>query len=100
ATFMAGEEVGDIFLGGRTYDVQVWTSPESRHSVDGVREMLINPPAGQGVRLAEVADVSIRPTPNVVKREASSRRIDVQANVRGRDLGGVATDVQSALEKM
>ena len=100
ATFMAGEEVGDIFIGGRTYDVQVWTSPESRHSVDSVRDMLINTPTGQRVRLAEVADISIRPTPNVVKREASSRRIDVQANVRGRDLGAVASDVQARLDKL
>ena len=100
ATLMAGEEVGDIFLGGRTYDVQVWTSPESRHSLDSVREMLINTPTGQRVRLAEVADVSIRPTPNVIKREASSRRIDVQANVKGRDLGAVASDVQARLDKL
>ena len=62
--------------------------------------MLINTPTGQRVRLAEVADVSIRPTPNVVKREASSRRIDVQANVKGRDLGAVASDVQARLEKL
>jgi Cu/Ag efflux pump CusA len=100
ATLMAGEEVGDIFIGGRTYDVQVWTDPASRHSVDSVREMLINTPTGQRVQLAEVADVSIRPTPNVIKREASSRRIDVQANVKGRDLGAVATEVQSRLQKM
>ena len=100
ATLMAGEEVGDIFLGGRTYDVQVWTAPESRHSLDSVREMLIDTPTGQRVRLAEVADVSIRPTPNVIKREASSRRIDVQANVKGRDLGAVASDVQARLEKL
>ena len=100
ATLMAGEEVGDIFLGGRTYDVQVWTAPEFRRSVDSVREMLINTPTGQRVKLAEVADVSIRPTPNVVKRETSSRRIDVQANVRGRDLGAVASDVQARLDKL
>ena len=100
ATLMAGEEVGDIFIDGRTYDVQVWTDPASRHSMDSVREMLIDTPTGQRVRLAEVADVSIRPTPNVVKREASSRRIDVQANVKGHDLAAVATEVQSRLQKM
>ena len=33
ATLMAGEEVGDIFLGGRTYDVQVWSAPEVRRSL-------------------------------------------------------------------
>src|SRR5258705_1334964 len=62
--------------------------------------MLIDTPTGQRVRLASVADVSIQPTPNVIKREASSRRIDVQANVRGRDLAAVAGDVQARLQKM
>jgi len=80
--------------------VQVWTAPAARHSVDSVREMLIDTPTGQRVQLAEVADVGIRPTPNVIRREGSSRRIDVQANVRGRDLGAVARDVQSRLEKL
>ena len=100
ASLMAGEEVGDIFIGGRTYDVQVWTAPEARRSIDSVREMLIDTPTGQRVRLSEVADVSIQPTPNVIRREASSRRIDVQANVRGRDLGTVAGDVQARLAKL
>jgi CzcA family heavy metal efflux pump len=100
ATLMAGEEVGDIFIDGRTYDVQVWTAPEFRRSVDSVRNMLIDTPTGERVRLADVADVSIKPTPNVIRREASSRRIDVEANVRGRDLGAVAQDVQSRLEKL
>jgi CzcA family heavy metal efflux pump len=100
ASLMAGEEVGDIFIGGRTYDVQVWTAPEARRSIDSVREMLIDTPTGQRVRLSEVADVSIQPTPNVIRREASSRRIDVQANVRGRDLGAVAGDVQARLAKL
>jgi CzcA family heavy metal efflux pump len=100
ASLMAGEEVGDIFIEGRTYDVHVWTAPEARHSIDSVRDMLIDTPTGERVRLAEVADVSIQPTPNVIKREASSRRIDVQANVRGRDLAAVAEDVQSRLQKM
>jgi CzcA family heavy metal efflux pump len=100
ASLMAGTEVGDIFIEGRTYDVQVWTAPEARHSLDSVRDMLIDTPAGPRVRLSEVADVSVQPTPNVIKREASSRRIDVQANVRGRDLAAVAGDVQARLHKM
>src|ERR1700730_9870507 len=100
ATLMAGEEVGDIFIDGRTYDVQVWTAEEPRHSVDSVRDMLIDTPAGQRVRLSDVADVSIQPTPNVIKREASSRRIDVEADVGGRDPATVGADVQSRLQTM
>ena len=98
ASLIAGTEVGDIFIDGRTYDVQVWATPDSRHSIDSIRDLLIDTPTGQRVRLADVADVSIQPTPNVIRREASSRRIDVQANVGGRDLATVATDVQSRLQ--
>jgi CzcA family heavy metal efflux pump len=100
ASLMAGTEVGDIFIDGRTYDVQVWTKPEARHSLDSVRDMLIDTPTGQRVRLSDIADVSIQPTPNIIKREASSRRIDVEANVRGRDLAAVAEDVQARLQKI
>jgi CzcA family heavy metal efflux pump len=100
ATLMAGEEVGDIFIDGRTYDVHVWTPPEFRRSLDSVRGMQINTPTGKRVRLAEVADVSIQPTPNIIRREGGSRRIDVQANVGGRDLGAVAKDVQARLDKL
>jgi Cu/Ag efflux pump CusA len=62
--------------------------------------MLIDTPTGQRVRLSEVADVSIEPTPNIVLREAGSRRVDVQANVKGRDLAAVAQDVQARLDKL
>ena len=100
ATLVAGEEVGDIFNGGRTYDVQVWTSPEWRHSLTSLQRMLIDTPTGDRVRLSEVADIAIRPSPNVIKREGGSRRMDVQANVAKRDLESVAKDVQSRLDKI
>src|SRR5262249_61627201 len=85
---------------GRPSGGRVWPAPEPRHSIDSVRDMLIDTPTGQRVRLSEVADVSIQPTPNIIKREASSRRIDVQANVRGRDLAAVAAEVQARLQTM
>ena len=42
--------------------------------------------------------VGIAPTANVIKREKFSRRIDVHANVRGRDLGAVAREVEARLQ--
>src|SRR5262249_4767313 len=40
------------------------------------------------------------PAPNVISRENASRRIDVHANVRGRDLGSVTRDVQASVEQL
>jgi CzcA family heavy metal efflux pump len=94
ATLMAGEEVADVFRGGKAYDVQVWSTPRTRRSVSGIRDLLIDTPGGGHVRLADVASVAVKPTPNLVERDNNSRRIDVGANVRGRDLGAVAREVQ------
>jgi CzcA family heavy metal efflux pump len=100
AFLLQGEEVGDIFVGGKTYDVNVWSTPETRHSLSDIENLLIDTPSGERVRLADVADVRIGAVPNVVEREGQSRKIDVTANVKGRDLGSVADDVESTLESM
>jgi Cu/Ag efflux pump CusA len=94
---MTGHEVSDIHRDGWVYDVQVWTIPEARGNLTNVREMLIDTPRGGTVRLAEVASVSVKPTPNMIQRENTHRRIDVQANVRGRPLGDVVADVEARL---
>jgi CzcA family heavy metal efflux pump len=98
ATMMAGEEVADIFRGGKAYDVNVWSTPQARQSVDSVRNLLLDTPGGGQVRLGDVASVAVRPTPNLVERDNNSRRIDVGANVRSRDLGSVAREVERSVK--
>ena len=99
-TMVALEEAGDIHIANRTYDVNVWSIPEARNSLTDIRNLPIDTPFGEHVRLAEVAGVRIAPTPNVVQRENLSRRMDVDANVRGRPLGAVYEDVEAALAKI
>ena len=54
--------------------------------------------AGRGhVRLEQVADVRIQPSPAVIKRDAAQRYVDVEANVSGRSLSAVAADVEDRL---
>src|SRR5687767_2838216 len=100
AFLLQGEEIGDIFVGGKTYDVNVWSTPESRDSLSDIQNLLIDTPSGERVRLADVADVRIGAVPNVVEREGQSRKIDVSANVKDRDLGSVAKDVEATLAKV
>jgi Cu/Ag efflux pump CusA len=97
ATLIESEEVGDIFRGGRAYDVHVWSTPETRNSLTSIRELPIDTPVSGQVRLGDLADVRIRPTPNVVHHEGLSRSIDVAAGVDGADLGAVAREVERRL---
>ena len=98
STLVAGEEVGDIFRAGKAYDVVVWSTPATRDNVSAISELPIDTPSGKPVRLADVAKVSVQPVPNLIERQADSRRIDVAANVGGRDLGSVVQDVRAALD--
>jgi len=97
---MSGIEVTDIHKGGKVYDVFVWTMPSARNNVNDMREFLIDTPYGGRVRLAEVADITVEPTPNKIARQNNSRRIDVHGNVKGRDLGAVAEEVAARLAKI
>jgi CzcA family heavy metal efflux pump len=97
AYLIAGEEAGDIHTANRTYDVNVWSTPETRGSLTDIRELLIDRPDGGKVRLGDVAKVSIVPTPNAINRENQARRINIEAEVEGRDLGSIVGDVEHTL---
>ena len=100
ATLVAGEEVGDIFRDGQAFDVQVWGAPEVRGSITDIEGLLLDTPSGDHVRLGEIADIAIRPTPNTIKREGAARRLDVDANVKGRDLGSVVEELEDRLDEV
>ncbi|HEY7344043.1 MAG TPA: efflux RND transporter permease subunit [Gaiella sp.] len=100
ATWMASEEVGDVFVGGKAYDVHVWSTPQTRDSLTDIRALPIDTPDGRQIRLDDVADVRIAEAPSAVSRVNATRKIDVSTNVEGRDLASVAHDVEEGLEKI
>jgi CzcA family heavy metal efflux pump len=100
ATLLQGVEVNDIWKPARVYDVNVWSTPATRQSLTSIRELPVDTPSGGQVPLGEVADVRVAPTPNMIKRENVSRRLDVTAELAGRDLGSVVGDVERALARV
>ncbi|MGH8630190.1 MAG: efflux RND transporter permease subunit, partial [Burkholderiales bacterium] len=86
-TLVKGTKVGELYQDQKIFDVAVWGVERVRHDPGALRELRITTPSGASVPLGEAADIRIAPTPNVINREASSRRIDVTCNVAGRDLG-------------
>jgi Cu/Ag efflux pump CusA len=98
SAMIASEEVSDIFAGGRAYDVHVTAIPSARDSVTDVENMQLDTPSGGRVKLSDVANVTMGPTPNAIERANQSRRIDVGANVAGRPLNEAVDDVEKRLE--
>jgi Cu/Ag efflux pump CusA len=94
---VAGIEAGSLFEEQKVFQVMVWGTPQTRHSLSSIRDLLIDTPSGGQVRLGDIADVRIVPTPNLIQHQTVSRRIDVGLNVRGRDPNAVASDIQQRL---
>jgi Cu/Ag efflux pump CusA len=99
-TLLSGLLVGSLFQEQKVFEVVVWSTPETRSSVNSIRDLLIDTPSGIPVRLGEVADVRIAPNPSVVKRESVSRYIDVTANVNDRNIEAVEDDIESQVRKL
>jgi len=97
-TLLQGRKVGEIFERQMVFDVAVRGDESLRRDPYRLNDLLIDLPAGGQARLGDLAEVTIVPAPNEIKREAASRRIDIICNARGRDLGSVARDVRAKVE--
>jgi Cu/Ag efflux pump CusA len=101
AAILASEEVGDLWHDGKVFDVRIWSDPEIRDDLTNVENLLLDTPSGERIRLVDVADVSVRATPNVIERDAQSRRIDVSANAESDGaLGTVAAEMERRLSEI
>lgn len=100
SAMVGGITVGALFEDQKVFDVVVWGRPELRDNIDDVRNLMINSEGGSQVRLAQVADVRIAPATSIIRRQGSSRRIDVSAKVDERALGDVAADVTKSVKQI
>jgi Cu/Ag efflux pump CusA len=100
ATMLSGITAGNLFEEQKIFDVVVWADPEKRENLGNIKDLLIDAPKDEQVRLGDVADVRVRPNPSVIKHDAVSRYIDVVAKVQGRSISGVTTDVEARLKEI
>ena len=94
---IGGRNSGMIFEGDRRFPVVIRLSDAQRADIDLLRQVQVPVPGGSYVPLASVADIRIVDGPNQISRENGKRRVVVQANVRGRDVGSVVADAQTAI---
>ena len=100
ATYIKGTKVGEVYKDQRVFDVAVWGASRVRQDLHSLRELPIEASDGTPVPLKDVADAIIQPTPNEIKREGASRRIDVTCNAEGRDLGSVAREIKQKVSAL
>jgi len=100
ATVFSGLVVGYLFKEQKIYEVVVWSAPETRQSLNNLRDLWVEKSDRTYVRLGDVASVRMVATPTVIKHERIAPYVDVVANVAGRSPGSVVDEIGDRLEKI
>jgi cobalt-zinc-cadmium resistance protein CzcA len=96
---VGGLPVSEMIEGQRRFSILVRLPDQYRRDPDSLGELLLSAPGGERVQLRQVARVVNARGPEMVSREDGQRRIVVQCNVRGRDLGSFATEAQERIAR-
>jgi CzcA family heavy metal efflux pump len=94
-----GEAVSQVLEEGRSYDLVVRFPQYLRDTPEAIAGVMFDSPTGQRVPLSQLARVVVDQGPNTVSRENVQRKIVVQANVAGRDLGSTVSDIRDVVSQ-
>ncbi|HEC01759.1 MAG TPA: efflux RND transporter permease subunit, partial [Sphingomonadales bacterium] len=94
---LGGRVAGQIINGNERYDIYVRLAKEFRDNPQTIADLRLQSPTGAWVRLGDVADITIESGPPQVRRDDVQRRVVIQANVQGRDMGSVVADIRKAI---
>jgi CzcA family heavy metal efflux pump len=89
-----GEVVSQVLEGQSTFDLVVRYPDELRDTRERIAMARVDVAGGGTAPLTELADVRLERGPNTVSREDVQRKIVVQGNVEGRDVGSVVAEIQ------
>jgi cobalt-zinc-cadmium resistance protein CzcA len=96
---VAGIPVGQVYQDNRVFDIAIRFPEAKRQSADALGALLIDVPGGYFVALRELAEVTMVEGPVQISRENGQRRIGIEMNVAGRDIGSVVRDAQTELRR-
>lgn len=94
---IGGKSAGQIINGNERYDIYVRLQKQYRDNINAIKDLEVLSPNGAWVRLGDVATVKIESGPPQIRRDDVQRRVVIEANVVGRDMGSVVADIKSMI---
>jgi cobalt-zinc-cadmium resistance protein CzcA len=95
---IGGREAGQVIRGNERYDIYVRLDEKTRDSVEAIRGLTLQAPNGAWARLGDIAHVAIESGPPQIRRDDVQRRVVIQANVDGRDMGGLVRELRERID--
>ena len=94
---IGGVSAGQVINGNERYDIYVRLDKQYRNSVEAIRSLILQAPGGAWVPLGDVAQVAIESGPPQIRRDDVQRRVVIQSNVEGRDMGGLVQELRERI---
>lgn len=98
-SIVAGKEAGLVYEGEQRYNLVVRLQDEAGKDVETIKNLTVSAPNGARIPLYQIANIQLLEGPAQISREATRRRIGVELNVRGRDIGSFVQDAQQQIAK-
>ncbi len=95
---IGGKPVTQLYQESRVFDVVIRFPEDRRRSAEALGATLVDAPGGYRVPLDQLADVRVEEGPAEISRDNGQRRIGIELNVSGRDIGGFVKEAQKALQ--
>ena len=92
-------EVGALQEGERRFPITLRIDDRYRESPASIARILVTAPNGDRIPLARLTKIALTEGPTTIHREWAKRRIVVQTNVRGRDIGTFVEEARAAIDR-
>ncbi|MDH7574997.1 MAG: CusA/CzcA family heavy metal efflux RND transporter [Candidatus Saccharicenans sp.] len=98
-TASAGKAVARMYEGERAFDVVIKYPENLRRSAEQLRTLLVDTPGGYRLPLGQLARIQEVEGPAQISREAGFRRIGLEVNISGRDLGSFVAEARERISR-
>ncbi len=98
-TAIGGEPITTTIEGRERYTVNVRYARELRDDVEKLKRVLVPTPSGQQIPLAQIADLTLRSGPSMIRDENGLLAGYVYVDVAGRDIGSYVTEAKQRVSK-
>jgi len=97
-TAVGGMPVTQLYEGEKYFDILVRFPEELRNSIQDLENVLVDSPLGYRIPLGSLATIREVEGPVQISREYGKRRIGIECNISGRDIGGFVGEAKHKIQ--
>jgi cobalt-zinc-cadmium resistance protein CzcA len=95
---LAGKSASKLYEENRSFDIVVRFPEENRNSIETIGNILVPTLTGAKIPLSQLANISMSEGPIQISREDGLRRIGIEMNVQGRDIGSFVEEAKQKIK--